>query len=78
MFESSMQVVLTDYAMKRSGKLHGAFWRCGLTLDVETDTYMAAEHEPKMWDDLKAQFMNHLPEINADLKAAGLPELGKK
>ncbi|KAI0322556.1 homogentisate 1,2-dioxygenase [Amylostereum chailletii] len=55
MFESSMMLPLTDYAMKRSGKLH--------------------EHEPKMWDDLKAQFMNHLDEVNADLKAAGRPEL---
>jgi len=56
MFETSMMLMLTDYAMNRSGKLH--------------------EHEPKMWDNLKAQFLNHLPEINADLKAAGLPELG--
>lgn len=30
-----------------------------------------------MWDDLKAQFMNHIDEINGELKAAGLPELGK-
>ena len=36
------------------------------------------EHEPKMWDDLKGQFMNHIPKINADLKAKGLPELGKQ
>ncbi|KAF8181308.1 homogentisate 1,2-dioxygenase [Pholiota molesta] len=57
MFESSMMFTITDYAMKRSGKLH--------------------EHEPKMWDNLKGQFVNHLEEINADLKAAGLPELGK-
>jgi homogentisate 1,2-dioxygenase len=33
-------------------------------------------HEPKMWDDLKGQFVNHLDEVNADLKAAGLPPLG--
>ncbi|KAI0749402.1 homogentisate 1,2-dioxygenase [Daedaleopsis nitida] len=56
MFESSMQVTITDYAMKRSGKLH--------------------EHEPKMWDDLKGQFVNHFDQINADLQAAGLPPLG--
>ncbi|KAJ7589973.1 homogentisate 1,2-dioxygenase [Mycena floridula] len=56
MFESSMMFTMTDYAMKRSGKLH--------------------EHEPKMWDDLKGQFMNHLDQVNADLKAAGLPTLG--
>ena len=35
------------------------------------------EHEPKMWDNLKAQFMNHLDEVNEDLKKAGLSELGK-
>ncbi|KAG6901020.1 hypothetical protein C0995_002104 [Termitomyces sp. Mi166 len=51
MFESSMMMTITDYAMYCSGKLH--------------------EHEPKMWDDLKAQFMNHLEEVKAELKAAG-------
>ncbi|KII89653.1 hypothetical protein PLICRDRAFT_39775 [Plicaturopsis crispa FD-325 SS-3] len=56
MFESSMMFTMTDFAMKRSGKLH--------------------EHEPKMWDNLKAQFLNHLDEVNADLQAAGLPKLG--
>jgi homogentisate 1,2-dioxygenase len=29
-----------------------------------------------MWDDLKGEFMNHLDQVNADLKAAGLPGLG--
>ena len=33
------------------------------------------EHEPKMWDDLKGQFVNHIDQINADLKAAGLTAL---
>jgi homogentisate 1,2-dioxygenase len=37
-----------------------------------------AEYEPKIWDDLKGQFMNHLDQVNQDLRAAGLPELGKK
>ncbi|CDO74970.1 hypothetical protein BN946_scf184945.g42 [Trametes cinnabarina] len=58
MFETSMQVTITDYAMKRSGKLH--------------------EHEPKMWDDLKGQFVNHIEQVNADLEAAGLPPLGAR
>ncbi|KAJ7220230.1 homogentisate 1,2-dioxygenase [Mycena pura] len=58
MFESSMMFSITDYAMKRSGKLH--------------------EHEPKMWDNLKAQFLNHLEEVNADLKKAGLPDLNSR
>ncbi|TDL16947.1 homogentisate 1,2-dioxygenase [Rickenella mellea] len=56
MFESSMMFTLTDYAMKRTGKLH--------------------EHEPKMWDNLRGQFVNHIPEVNAALKDAGLPEMG--
>ncbi|KAJ8520765.1 hypothetical protein ONZ45_g2467 [Pleurotus djamor] len=33
------------------------------------------EHEPKMWDNLKGNFVNHLDEVNSDLKAAGLPPL---
>jgi homogentisate 1,2-dioxygenase len=28
-----------------------------------------------MWDDLKAHFMDHIDEVNADLKGHGLPEL---
>ena len=35
-------------------------------------------HEPKMWYDLKGQFMSHLYEVNADLKAAGPPPLGSE
>ncbi|KAF8812720.1 homogentisate 1,2-dioxygenase [Phlegmacium glaucopus] len=35
-------------------------------------------HEPKMWDNLKGQFMNHIAEINADLKAAGRSPLGSE
>ena len=34
-------------------------------------------HEPKMWDGLKGNFVNHIDEINADLKARGLPVLGE-
>ncbi|KAJ3914580.1 homogentisate 1,2-dioxygenase [Lentinula edodes] len=56
MFESSMMWTISDWAMKRSGKLH--------------------EHEPKMWDNLKGQFMNHLEEVEEDLRKAGLPGLG--
>ena len=37
----------------------------------------STEHEPKMWDDLKAQFMNHIDEVNAELKALGQPEIAK-
>jgi len=58
MFETSMILTITDYAMLRSGKLH--------------------EHEPKMWDNLKGQFMNHLGTINDERKSAGLPPLPAK
>lgn len=77
MFESSMMFTLTDYAMKRTGKLHGELALFSNHLfDVTDDGFQ--EHEPKMWDNLKGQFMNHLDTVNADLKAAGLPPLGKK
>jgi len=55
MFESGFQWTLTDYAMKRSGKLH--------------------EHEPRMWDDLKGQFVKHLDSVNRTLQDAGLPAM---
>lgn len=55
MFESGFQWTLTDYAMKRSGKLH--------------------EHEPRMWDNLKGQFVNHLGAVNKTLQESGLPSL---
>ncbi|THU86654.1 homogentisate 1,2-dioxygenase [Dendrothele bispora CBS 962.96] len=35
------------------------------------------EHEPKMWDDLKGRFMDHLDEVNQELKTNGLPPLGQ-
>lgn len=74
---------LTDYAMKRTGKLHGRIF-VGSKCQGRVFAYAfcgTAEHEPKMWDNLKGQFMNHIDQVNADLKAAGLPELryqGKK
>jgi hypothetical protein len=37
-----------------------------------------AVHEPKMWDNLKGQFMSHIEEVNADLRAAGRPTLGSE
>lgn len=78
MFESSMMFTITDYAMNRSGKLHGTFQH---KVDYEVmlidcSPHPTLEHEPKMWDNLKAQFLNHLDEVNSDLKAAGLPLLG--
>lgn len=76
MFETSMQVTLTDYAMKRTGKLHGENLLC---FGIQGSCPLRSprvEHEPKMWDDLKGQFVNHIPQINEDLKAAGRPPLG--
>lgn len=48
-----------------------------LTDYAMTGTGKIHEHDVKMWDGLQARFMNHLDEINTDLKAAGLPELQK-
>ena len=31
-----------------------------------------------MWDNLKGNFLNHLGEVNADLRAAGLEEVQPK
>ena len=31
-----------------------------------------------MWDNLKGQFMNHIEEVNADLRAAGRLPLGSE
>jgi hypothetical protein len=31
-----------------------------------------------MWDDLKATFLDHLDEVNADLKKKGLKPIGRK
>ncbi|KAH6888022.1 putative homogentisate 1,2-dioxygenase [Thelonectria olida] len=32
---------------------------------------------PAQWDNVKAHFLDHIDEVNADLKAAGLPALGQ-
>lgn len=76
MFESSMPFTITDYGMNGCGTKHG-------TPDIHSHSddlanWFGTEHEPKMWDNLKANFMGHLDEINADLKAASLPLLGAK
>jgi homogentisate 1,2-dioxygenase len=71
-----MVFTLTDYAMKRSGKLHGQSQ--ALQPSLLAASTVSAEHKPKMWDDLKGQFMNHLDRVNLDLGATGLLELGKK
>ncbi|OAA47002.1 Homogentisate 1,2-dioxygenase [Metarhizium rileyi] len=33
--------------------------------------------DPHQWDDLKAHFLDHMEEVNTDLKAAGLPALSQ-
>ena len=70
MFETSMMLTITDYAMHRSGKLHGK------SFSDDSVNYLihlsVSEHEPKMWDDLKSQFMEHLDEVQAELQSAGL------
>ena len=83
MFESSMMFTITDYAMNRSGKLHGQFLMTFFFLMKKIKSIIIVfspppVHEPKMWDNLKGQFMNHIEEVNADLKVAGLPPLGSE
>lgn len=72
-----MMFTITDFAIKRSGKLHGGS-RSGLLTDAYLHNVHFEEHEPKMWDDLKGQFINHLDQVNADLRAAGLPDLNSR
>ncbi|TDL17967.1 RmlC-like cupin [Rickenella mellea] len=36
------------------------------------------EHEPKMWDNLRGQFVNHIPEVNTALRDASLPDMETK
>ena len=70
-----MIFTLTDYAMK-SPKRHGPSTPFLSLFAIHL--LSSAEHEPKMWDNLKGQFMNHIPQINAELQAKGLPQLGGK
>ena len=42
------------------------------------DTFSLLVHEPKMWDNLKGQFMSHIAQVNEDLKAVGRPPLGSE
>ena len=70
-----MMFTITDFAMKRSGKLHGMFLGF-LSTWYSRFNFFLIVHEPKMWDDLKGQFMNHIEQVNKDLQAAGLPPLG--
>ena len=74
-----MMFTITDYAMNRSGKLHGWF-DINLIIIVRLRMMLLTfpVHEPKMWDDLKGQFMSRIDEVNADLKAAGRPPLGSE
>ncbi|OAQ86116.1 homogentisate 1,2-dioxygenase [Purpureocillium lilacinum] len=38
----------------------------------------ASEGEDAQWDDVRAHFLDHLDEVDADLRAAGLPSLGRE
>ena len=37
-----------------------------------------SEGEDAQWDDVRAHFLDHLDEVDADLRAAGLPSLGRE
>lgn len=65
---------LTDYAMKRSGKLHGMPNVVRRQI-FEADRRRDLVHNPAMWDNLDAQFLKHLGSVNKTLKEHNLPEL---
>lgn len=73
MFETSMILTLTDYALHRTGKIHGTSCCFGRSASADQPT---TEHDPMMWDGLTAEFMNHLDEVNADLVASGREKIG--
>ena len=49
-----------------------------IVIKTEDAFFFCQFHEPKMWDNLKGQFMSHIDEVNADLKASGRPPLGSE
>jgi homogentisate 1,2-dioxygenase len=74
MFETSMMLTISDWALKRTGKLHGE--RRSLCWKYQGFDRCASEHEPAMWDGLQGHFTEHVDAINEDLKSKGLPLLG--
>lgn len=77
MFESSMMFGISDYAMK-TNKRHGWSHPNVFSDTILTNSVIPTEHEPGMWNDLRNNFLERIQEVNADLKAAGLPELGNQ
>ena len=75
MFESGFQWKLTDYAMNRTGKLHGKTKSSLTTPETKNTNSNLIEHEPSMWDNLKGHVTNHLDSVNQTLKDAGLPSM---
>lgn len=74
MLETGVPLTISDYAINRCGTRHGAsdivVWAfCWLEF--------VAEHDPKLYN-FKANFLDHIDQINADLKAEGLPQLDRK
>jgi hypothetical protein len=65
---------LTDYAMKRSGKLHGKKHWSFTCFPYLTITVV---HNPNMWDNLDAQFLKHTDSVDRNLKSHGLPGIKK-
>ena len=76
MFETSMMLTISDWALNRTGKLHGEFKLFFLDAGNSELSLSLLEHEPAMWDGLKGHFTDHLDAINSDLRSKGLPLLG--
>lgn len=67
---------ITDFAMK-SDKRHGMYYPLPSNCQILVNIADRVEHEPGMWNDLKNNFVEQLDQVNADLKAAGLPPVAK-
>ncbi|KAH9038148.1 homogentisate 1,2-dioxygenase [Lactarius hengduanensis] len=79
MFESSLMLPLTDYAIKRSGVLHGesrSHWFERHRAAADMLTFQSMNRRCGMA--LGAQFMDHLGEINAELRKTGVQGIKAK
>lgn len=76
MFHIHPHVAITEYALKRCPNIYGK----GKSILYVDSRVMAKKYvldaPVDMWDNIQGGFFDHLEQIDADLKAAGLPVLG--
>lgn len=78
MFESSRTLTLTDWVMNRSGNKHEHERASFPPRDGAVKALTCWRLTAKMWDPLRAQFIDRLDEVNRDRRQAGLPEIEAK